>query len=466
MYISGLNFKDMHKVNYNLEKCDNININNYDSNKSIKVENNTFSMNYSSKSVSSIMKSINNCFESDGSLMNTYYHDKKGDHLFNRLDDNTELTNADVKSVSKVDDTKSDMANLTSDYGEILKKINSDDDLSKDDKDKLIKILDTSFDNYSDNLSQALSDKISGFLNYAADNKDEVFKKCGIKINAEKIVDSDELKKNIRNMFSAAKIFYKNNPQGSDEELNAFIDSKFKDTKSIDNISYKDLILAKNALANNKFEPGNKDEHFDKINKRVDDLIDKGASDTLVNNFEKAYGQNADFELRSKAYANLRKGFEDTIKKLEQRAEGLKKTLENLSKEAQEADKEYQYSLRDMQEKKMKARMLLNMLPDGYDDKAIENLKKDHDRTLKNISKQQAKIQRKISDVLKQVKDKGEVYKDFIQDPNQYIDDHIRNDNEAFDENIKNNKEASDENVKNNNEALDQDTKNSSQASK
>lgn len=442
MYISGLNFKDIHKINYNLEKRDNNNINNSD-NKSIKVESSTFSLDYSSKSVSSITKSIKDCFESDGSLINTYYHDEKGDHLFNRLRDNTELINKDIKYINKVDDTKSDMANLTSDYGEILKKINSDDELSKEDKDKLVKILDNSFDNYSDKLSQALSDKISGFLNYAANNKNEVYEKYGIKVDADKLVNSDELNKNIRNMFSAAKIFYKNNPQGSDEELNAFVDSKFKDTKSIDNISYKDLILAKNALSKNHFEPGNKNEHFDKINEKIGDLIDKGASDTLVNNFEKAYAQNSNFELRFKSYDNLKKGFEDNIKKLEQKAEGLKKTLENLNKAAQDADKEYQYSLRDIQEKKIKAQMVLNMLPNNNDDKVLENLKKDHDRTLKNISKQEAKIQGQIGNILKEIKEKRQSYKEFTQDPNKAIDEEIKNNNEAIDENAKNTNQAS-----------------------
>lgn len=424
MYIEGLNVKNMHKVNYNFGNYDNAN----NINKSIKVDNNTVNLNYSSKSVPSIIKSINNCFESDGSLVNTYYDYGDGKHLIDRLDDGFDPTNKKMTDVNKVDDPESDMASLTKDYGEILNEINSNDDLNDEDKKYLDTILDKSFDNYSDKLSQALSDKISGVLNYAANNKDEVYKKYGIKINADKIVDSDKLKQNITKMFSAAKVFYKNNPHGSDEDLDEFVNSKFNVTKDINNMSYKDLMLAKNILSDGGFNYKYKDKHDDK---KLDILSSEGASDALVGNFKKAYYQNKDFKLRCKTYNDLRSNYEDGIKKLEARVESLKKTLEDLSKQAQDADKEYQYNLRDIQEKKMKAQMILNMMSDGNKDKKIENLKKDHDRTLKNISKQEAKIQGQISNILKEIKDKRGSYKSFMQDPNKAINENMQNESES-----------------------------------
>lgn len=424
MYVGSLNSTNMYKtINYNFQKSDIDN----DNNKSIKVENKTnFSLNYGSKGVSSIIGSIKDCFESSDSLVNIYYDKKDGKHLFDRLDDSSELINKRLTYVNKVDDPKSDMANLTKDYGQILNEIDSNDELSDTDKKYLDTILDKSFDNYSDKLSDKLSDKISGFFNYAADNKDEIYKKYGIKITADKIVNEDDLKKNIKDMFSAAKIFYKNNPHGSDADLDAFVESKFNITKDINNISYKDLMFTKNALCNGGFDYT--DKHDDK---KLSILLDGRASNILVGDFQKAYSQNKDFKLRVKSYNDLKDSYEDSIKKLEDKAESLKKTLEDFDKEAQDIDKEYQYSLRDMREKKMNAQMVLNMLSDGSKEKKIENLEKDHDRTLKNISKQRAKIQGQISNILKQIKEKNKEYKEFIQDPNPAIEDNMKNSSDS-----------------------------------
>lgn len=422
MYVRGLNSTNMYRaVNYNFQKND---INN---NKSIKVENKTnFSLKYSSKGISSIMKSIKNCFESSDSLVNTYYDKGDGKHLVDRVDHSTELTNENLTYVNKVDDPASDMASFTKDYGEILNKISSDDELSDTDKKYLGTILDKSFDNYSDKLSKTLSDKISGFLNYAADNKEEIYKKYGIKITADKIVNEEDLRKNIKDMFSTAKIFYKNNPHGSDEDLDAFVDSKFNITKDINNISYKDLIAAKNVLCNGGFNYTDKND-----DKKLNSLLDGGASNILAGDFQKAYYQNKDFKLRAKTYNDLKHSYEDGIKKLEDKAENLKKTLENFDKEAQDVEKEYQYSLRDMQEKKMNAQMLLSMLSDGNKEKKVETLQKEHDRTLQNISKQRAKVQGQISNILKQIKEKNKEYKEFIKDPNSAIEKSMKDSSDS-----------------------------------
>jgi|GEM_PF-6189071 len=435
MYVGSLNSHNMiNVINRNLAKYSNKN-----NNKSIKINNTTsFSLNYSSKGVSSIINSIKVCFEGESSLKDKYTYDSDGAHLIDKLNSSENSDDSKAQDINKVDDSKADIYSFTKDYGEILNKIKSDDELSKDDKSKLTMILDKSFNGYADKLSKALSDKISGFLNYAANNKDEVYQKYGIKINADKIVDGNELSENIKNMISASKLYYANNTDVSDQDLNAYISSKFNETKSIEDMSYKDLILSKNELSHSELDDVR--DIFDKNDViKENTLKSKGASQILQDSFDKAASQNEDLDSAVDNNKKLDNQFKDAISKLEDKVKGLKKSIQELSDEATDLDKEYQYKLRDIKEEKLrKMALIAELSKDSVDkDKKIKLAQEDHDRKLKEISKRSAKMQGQISKLLKEIKKENDEYKKFKKDPNSYIegisqdkDDSIESDKE------------------------------------
>lgn len=435
MYVGSLNSHNMiNIINRNLAKYSNKN-----NNKSIKINNTTsFSLNYSSKGVSSIINSIKVCFEGESSLKDKYTYDSDGAHLIDKLNSSENSDDSKAQDINKADDSKADIFSFTKDYGEILNKIKSDDELSKDDKSKLTMILDKSFDGYADKLSKALSDKISGFLNYAANNKDEVYQKYGIKINADKIVDGNELSENIKNMISASKLYYANNTDVSDQDLNAYISSKFNETKSIEDMSYKDLILSKNELSHSDLDDVR--DIFDKNDViKENTLKSKGASQILQDSFDKAASQNEDLDSAVDNNEKLDNQFKDAISKLEDKVKGLKKSIQELSDEATDLDKEYQYKIRDIKEEKLrKMALIAELSKDSVDkDKKIKLAQEDHDRKLKEISKRSSKMQGQISKLLKEIKKENDEYKKFKQDPNSYIegmsqdkDDSIESDKE------------------------------------
>ena len=111
-----------------------------------------------------------------------------------------------------------------------------------DTKSQLTKALDKSFDRFAEKKVKEFSSDMSSFFNKAYKEK-VLYDKEGINmgIKGDKLLNQDETEKNINKMFSNAKKFYKNNLDGTQEQLDTFLEGKFSKTESIDKLSYSDF---------------------------------------------------------------------------------------------------------------------------------------------------------------------------------------------------------------------------------
>lgn len=368
-----------------------------------------FSIDYSNHEISSILDSIKSSFNTEDNLsLNTIPLEKTFDTL---------------------------VVGYSEKYGGILKNIN-ESNFDKDTKTQLTKILDKSFDDYADYKSDKIGTNISSFFNRAELMKEAYTQNNGNKLDlqGEKLVNKEDIQKNIRNMFSGAKTFYKNNLDGTEDQLNGFLQEKFSKTESVETLSYSDYKLLENELNNMKDhkekQSGSIFDYYEEESKSMNDslnnLTKEGASSALVNTFEKAVKQNDNCNTRRSAYAKIRFAYDDKIDKLIKELSKNGGKLDALKKEREEAIKEYNKKEQElkMQAYKMyKLMLMLNKDLSAYD--PIKQLKEQHEKQLEIFEKREKELTDRQKEISNDFSETIKSYREFNEKPASAIDDYL-----------------------------------------
>ncbi|MFL0269215.1 hypothetical protein [Candidatus Clostridium radicumherbarum] len=329
----------------------------------------------------------------------------------------------------------SSISDYTAQYGNILNSIKSNPQFDDNQIVNLTKILDSSFDDYAENLAENLSKNISSFFNLAY-NAEQIYTSQGtdMGIRGEKIINKDEFKKNIYNMLSASKIFYKNNTSGTKDKLEQFLQDKFSETQNIDKLSYKDFTALRNTLSayyktdraayydTNYNDPSRR---LELMNTALSSLKTSNASQALVNAFEKAKQQDNNYFIRMNAYREVRMGYEINSDKLIKEYVKYSAKLENLKKRRKEMIKEHEKEMQKLKEKLRKQMLQLMLLGLSDGEKQIENLQKLHENKLNNLSMQELEIESRLKSIGENIKSNSEEYFKFLKAPASYIDSYL-----------------------------------------
>lgn len=329
----------------------------------------------------------------------------------------------------------SSISDYTAEYGNILHSIKSNPQFDDNQVEQLTKILDSSFDDYAENLAENLAKNISSFFNLSY-NAEQTYNAQGtdMGITGEKIIDKDEFKKNIYNMLSSSKIFYRNNPVGTKDELDHFLQDKFSETQNIDKLSYKDFTALRNTLSNyyktdraSYYETNFNDpsRRLELMNTALGSLKASNASQTLVNAFEKAEQQNSNYFIRMNAYREVRIGYEINFDNLFKDYIKYSTKLDNLKERRKEMIKELEKEMQKFEEKlrKQTLQMMLLGLSDGQ--KQIENMQKLHESKLNNLSNQELEIENRLKSIGEDMRKNSEEYFKFLKSPASYIDSYL-----------------------------------------
>jgi hypothetical protein len=332
-------------------------------------------------------------------------------------------------------ENNSSISDYTAQYGNILNNIKSNPQFDDNQIGSLTKILDSSFDNFAENIAENLSNNISTFFNLAY-KAEQIYTAQGtdMGITGEEIINKDEFKKNIYNMLSASKIFYKNNPGGTKDELEQFLQDKFSETQNIDKLSYKDFTTLSNTLSayyktdraayydTNYNDPSRR---LDLMNNALGSLKNSNASQILVNAFEKAIQQDNNYNIRMNAYREVRMGFEKKTDELFKLYDKYASDLDSLEKSKKEMIKEHEKEMEKLKEKfrKQLLQIMLSDLSNGQ--KQIENLQKLHESKLANLSMQEIEIENRLKSIGEDIRINSEEYFKFLKTPASYIDSYL-----------------------------------------
>lgn len=379
-----------------------------------------FSIDYGNDKVSNILNDINNSFDNSKDISNN-------------------------KSI----------LDCTTQYGKIIKSINSNGELDNDTKSRLTEALDKSFDCFSEKKVRDFSSDMSVFFNKAYNDKESYDKKgINIEIHGDELLNQDETEKNISNMFSTAKTFYKNNLDGTKEQLDTFLEDKFSKTESINKLSYSDLkSLEKSldivddynkSLANIPFIEST--DRFSNLAQRrsnlaktrsesmksgLENLEKEGVSSIVIDGFKNAVNQNENCSKREDTYASIGDSYQKQLEELLNDKKKQQSKLDELKEERKRIIEQYNKQMKKLQEQ-IKMMSALNTL-DGKQDDLTENLTKIHKKQLENLDKRKIEIQSDISSNDKIYKAIGDNYANFINNPSDEIDGCIKKENESED---------------------------------
>ncbi|WP_291574473.1 hypothetical protein [Clostridium sp. UBA4548] len=327
------------------------------------------------------------------------------------------------------------MAEHVNGYGKILNSIKNNLKLSVSEKEQLTKVLDTSFDSYTKTMAKEFADRIDLFFNnayYQKVSNMQDHRDLGIK--AEKLADSEKVEANISKMISATKVFYKNNLEGTDKELQHFLKDSFCKTdvmETIENLSYKDFISLQDTL---KMYYSNLAQAFgeeDKV-KNADNAISKleldGSSKELITKFEEAMLQNRDSNTRIHFYEVINTKFNTSSDKLKDEVNEYVKFFKDLEKQKMEMDKKHQKELEDF-ERKLEEQMLkiimINAKSPADQREALMKLQRCKVRFLDELElKIRAMCEESKERLEKLAKDK----KDFHENPSKLINEYLETD--------------------------------------
>lgn len=317
------------------------------------------------------------------------------------------------------------IADCADEYGKILKSINSNTKIDDKTKETVTKILDDSFDRFANKKAKFISERVSAFFNGSYISK-ECRKENGtsdLGITGDKLIDEDSTENNIRNMFTAVRVFYKNNLDGTKEQLDKYLEGKFDKTESIDKLSYDDFkCLEKSVVLNLDIGNGrNAKEKAAEMNKSLEDLKKAGASEVLTDTYNKARYQNNNKNIRIEAFGKLRFSYE-------KRLEVIGALIDSNSNKLKELDNKRKKMIEDYNKKieKMKKDMLkLAMLKINAQDKILKELEKTHSRQLENIEKLKTQIEEQQNQLGEEYSETSNSYKQFLKDPTAEISEYI-----------------------------------------
>lgn len=365
-----------------------------------------FSINYSKNTVASVIGDIKSNFEDS---LTSVYQDKS-------IADNAAL------------------------YGDILNRINSKSEFNDTEKIQLTRILDSSFENFAKGMSNIISKDISGLLNKAY-NAEKSYEENGtdMGIEGQALVNQNGLQKNIEDMFSTSKIFYKNNPDGTKEQLQKYLEDKFSSTKNIEDLSYKDFTTLQKAVDISLNRDSNgmiRDTDFytsvarqnQAMKTAIDTLKKDGVSSVVIDTYKKAAIQNNNCHRSIEVFGKLRYSYEkkmDTLFALEDSQE-LK--LKELKKKIKEMIEKYRKEMEKIKEDTRK--LMMNSLKNR--DKQIESLSKQQDFDMDNLNKEKVQIEDNIKSLRKDFEDTAKEYKLFLKSPAPFIKEYLsKEDNNA-----------------------------------
>ncbi|MDD7795408.1 hypothetical protein [Clostridium sp. 'White wine YQ'] len=331
----------------------------------------------------------------------------------------------------------SSISDYTVKYGDILHDIMSNPEFDDKQIESLTKVLDSSFNDYAENIAEKLSKNISTFFNLPY-NAEQIYTAQGtdMGITGEKIINKDELKENIYNMLSASKIFYRNNSDGTKDELEQFLNDKFSETQNINKLSYKDFTALGNTLSayykadraayydTNYNSPSRR---LDLMNTALSSLKTSSASQTLVNAFEKTTQQNNNYFIRMNAYREVRIGFENNFDNLINDYIKYSTKLDTLKERRKEIIEEHEKEIQKFEEKFRKQMLQLMLLGLSNGQEQIQNMQKLHENKLNNLSKQEVEIENRLKSIGENLRKNSEEYSKFLKSPASYIDSYLNN---------------------------------------
>jgi Chromosome segregation ATPases len=361
-----------------------------------------FSMDYSNDEVSSVVDNIKNSFDSYSYLTSGFSF---------------------KDSVNK--------------YGEILKNINSNTNFDDNTKTQLSKLLDNSFDTYAQKLANKIGNDAALFFNQAYDKENQYkqYQNVELGIKGDQIINSEDFSKNLNNMILSAKSYYKNNIDGTEEGLNKYLQEKYSNTESINNLSFDDynaLSKAMNVLNapvtdTKKLTPEEyKKRREEQANKAIDELNKDGASSTLINAFEKAVAQNKNASKRVDTYNKLDSGYQDNLKKLAKLKEKYERMLKKIEETKRKMEEDYKKQVEKLKKELYKLYQLKASLNSGVGkDDPLNDLRKQHDDVMKELEKDKVEAEKNINELTVQIKDLSKEYEDFQKNPSVYIDKYL-----------------------------------------
>lgn len=319
------------------------------------------------------------------------------------------------------------IADCAGEYGKILKYINSNSKIDDKTKEHITKILGNSFDNFAIKRTKYISDKFSDFFNssyiiqeYTAKNNS-----LNLGITGDKLIDKDITENNIHNIFVAAKVFYKNNLDATNDKLDKYLQEKFNKTESIDNLSYHDFKCLENSgiLSLDFAASGSVKEKATQMNAALNDLKRSGASKVVIDVFTKAFYQNNDKNKRFHAFQEIRFGYEKRLDILGKFINSYSEKLKQLTEKQKELIEEHNKQI----EKFKKDMMKLAMWKSNSQNKILEELEKIHSKQLENIDKQKTEIETQKNQLLVEFKKIDDDFKNFLKNPADEISGYLNN---------------------------------------
>ncbi|MFT5875613.1 MAG: hypothetical protein ACI8WT_004607 [Clostridium sp.] len=364
---------------------------------------------------------------------------KISDYVDFSIDYANDETSTILENIKKSFDNSDSMSKevsiieCTDAYGQILKSINTNSKFDDNTKLQLTKVLDNSFDNFTEKKVKDISANMSNFLNKAYNmKKTDAEQGTNMGIKGNKLFNEEYATKSIRNIISSAKTFYKNNLNGTGEQFDKFLQDKYSNTQSIEMLSYNDFKSLQKALVIvNDHREIPADVSFAGRTKRQEEVSDialeslkkEEASSILTNAFIKAVDQNNNINKRREAYIDIRVSYEKQLEGLLKNSSDNQLKLDELKKQREKMIEDYAKELANLKHDMYKLYLLnasMNQNMDKYN--PVESLTKQHNSDLENLDKHYIEVESRLNDIKKTFKETAEGLDKFMKDPASFFD--------------------------------------------
>jgi hypothetical protein len=237
-------------------------------------------------------------------------------------------------------------------------------------------------------------------------------------------------------MFSSAKAFYKNNSIATKEKLEEVLHKNFSKTESIEKLSYKDLKSLQKAIdisnnkgsGNNQIDPSFYLSPYRRMTAMEDALKAlnaDGASEILINSFEKAKDQNNNYHLRIDAYREIRFTFDKQLQEVFAKIIEFEVKLDELEKQRKEMLKKNEEELRKLNEKLKKQTFQARMFDMKNGINQIEALQEQHEKSIQLVDLQKIEFETTLKGYSENFKAIVKQYSDFMKSPASSIDSYL-----------------------------------------